>query len=421
MSSEVGPGARRGPAVLSERRFLVFAGGQGISAIGDGVYLVALAWVTLSLTHSSVDLGLLLTTSALPRAILILGGGVLVDRWGARRVILGSDLSRALLISGLAALLLLGHGSLAALFVIAAAFGVFDALFYPAVTTVVPALVSPEQLSAANGIWQVAVEGSMIIGPPLGGVVVAISGAGAAFAIDGGSFLVAFLALLLIRRGARAAPAPAAAQGGGMRAELMAGIRAALGDPFFRALLPVVAVVNMAAGGPLNVGLPLLARSHHWGSGGYGLLFGGLGVGILLGGLVMGAGFKLPRLGVSVVVIAGLVGVLLVPLALTGALYLAMLVAAVLGVLISVVNVSISTLIQIKAPPELLGRFSSVLMFSSLSLTPASYAVSGAIARGLGVGGLFVAGAALVILASLLALSSPAIRREGPVAAIGSG
>jgi len=133
---------RRAGAILAETRFLVFAAGQGVSAIGDGVYLVALAWTALNLTHSAVYLGLLLTTSALPRAILMLAGGVLVDRWGARRVILGSDLSRAVLVSGLAALLLLGHGSIAALFVVAGAFGVFDALFYPATTAIVPVLVS---------------------------------------------------------------------------------------------------------------------------------------------------------------------------------------------------------------------------------------------------------------------------------------
>jgi MFS family permease len=124
----------------------------------------------------------------------------LVDRWGARRVILGSDATRAVLLLGLATLLLLGHSSIAALFVIAAAFGVFDALFYPATSTVVPAPVSPDQLSAANGVWQAEVEGSMIVGPKLGGVIV--GPAGPALAIDGASFLVAFVALLAIRASA---------------------------------------------------------------------------------------------------------------------------------------------------------------------------------------------------------------------------
>ncbi|MGC8473538.1 MAG: MFS transporter, partial [Candidatus Dormibacteria bacterium] len=74
------PKSLRLPEILRERRFLIFAGGQGVSAIGDGVYLVALAWTSLQLTRSPVYLGLLLTTSALPRAILMLAGGVVVDR-----------------------------------------------------------------------------------------------------------------------------------------------------------------------------------------------------------------------------------------------------------------------------------------------------------------------------------------------------
>lgn len=412
---------RRAGAILAETRFLVFAAGQGVSAIGDGVYLVALAWTALNLTHSAVYLGLLLTTSALPRAILMLAGGVLVDRWGARRVILGSDLSRAVLVSGLAALLLLGHGSIAALFVVAGAFGVFDALFYPATTAIVPVLVSPEQLSAANGVWQVVVQGSVMVGPPLGGAIVGLFGPGLAFATDGASFLVAFGALLAIRAGLLSSPAVGQALAPGtssFRSELASGIRAALADPFLRALLPLVAAINLAVGGPLDVGFPLLARAQHWGVGGYGLLFGGLGAGLLLGGLAMGAGLRFPRPGVSVVGMAAAGGLLMAPLGVTRSLGLAVVISGVIGGLAAVANVSIITLIQAKAPPHLLGRLSSVLMFSSVSLTPASYAISGGVARAIGVGGLFLAGAALLVAVAVVALVSPAIRGErtaGPI------
>ncbi len=381
--------------------------------MGDGIYLVALAWTALVLTHSSVYLGLLLTTSALPRALLILAGGVLVDRWGARRVILGSDLTRALLVTGLALLVLLGHDSIAFLFVIAAAFGVFDALFYPATTTLIPSLVTTEQLSSANGVWQVAVEGSTILGPPLGGVVVATAGPGLAFAIDGASFLVAFVALLAIRRAARAAAAAAAEGGrGSFRSQLAEGLRAALADPFLRACLPVVAVINMAAGGPLNVGLPLLARAHGWGAGGYGLLFGGLGAGVLVGGLAMGAGLRLPRLGLTMLLLLLLGAVVIALLGLAPLLALAVLLCAVMGVIVAVVNIAVQTLIQVKTPPQLLGRVVSVLLFASLSFTPAAYAISGALARAIGVSGLFLAGAALTAAGSLWGLSSRALRQE---------
>ncbi|MGA9776427.1 MAG: MFS transporter [Candidatus Dormiibacterota bacterium] len=401
---------------------LTFTGGQGVSAVGDGIYLVALTWTALTLTHSSVYLGLLLTTSALPRAILMLGGGVLVDRWGARRVILGSDLTRAILVGGLAALVALGHGSIALLFVIAGVFGVFDALFYPATMTLIPALVEPGQLSAANGVWQMAVQGSMLIGPPLGGVLVGVSGPAVAFAVDGASFLVAFGALMAIRvsaaaaaptdaaAGAEATAAPTARQG--PMAELTAGLRAAYSDPFLRAVLPVSAVMNLAAGGPLNVGLPLLARAHSWGPEGYGALFAGIGAGVLIGGLAMSAGLRLPRLGVSTMLSAVVIGVFMAGLGLTGALAVAVVLCALIGALIASINVTLISMIQRRTEPRLLGRVSSVMMFSSMSLTPVSYALAGAIAHALGAGGLFVLGAVMVMLVALVALGSKEIRSQ---------
>lgn len=410
-----GRGGRAG--ILGEGRFLIFSGGQGISSLGDAVYFIALAWTALALTHSPVYLGLLLTTTALPRAVLILGGGVLVDRWGARRVILGSDASRAVIILALAALLWLGHGSIAAMFVVAAVFGVFDALFYPATTTIIPSLVGPEHLSAANAVWQVAVQGSMILGPPVGGVLVGLAGPGVAFAADGISFLVAFLALLMIRVGGRRSPqavGPQAKSTGGLRHEVMSGLRVVGADPFLRALMPVAAVLNLAAMGPINVGIPLLARAHHWGAGGYGLLEGGFGAGVLLGGLAMGVGLKLPRLGLSVMVLVGAQAVLLGLLGLAGSRPLGIGLCALMGMLLSAINVSVISLVQVVSPPDLLGRVSSVLMFASMSLTPVSYALAGGVVAVIGVPGLFLSGAALEIAVALAGSSSSAIRAGAP-------
>ncbi len=405
------PTSLRLPGVLRERRFLIFAGGQGVSAIGDGVYLVALAWTSLQLTGSPVYLGLLLTTSALPRAILMLAGGVVVDRLGPRRVILGSDLSRALLISGVAAVVFLGHLSVLLLFLIAAIFGVFDALFYPATMTLVPALVSPERLSAANGVWQLAVEGTMIIGPPLGGLVIGLAGPGPAFLVDGGSFLVAFGALLMVR--ATTAPSSSSQSRESGWASLTAGVRTSLANPLLRALMPLSAVLNLAAGGPLNVGIPLLARAHGWGPAGYGFIEGGLGAGILIGGAAMGAGLRLPRPGLSVLAMAAALGVLTVLLGTAPMLLLAMILALVMGAIVSATNVAVASLVQQKTPTEVLGRVMSVLMFSSMSLTPIAYAVSGGVARGIGVPGLFTAGGVLVVITAVAGSRARAVREFG--------
>ena len=128
----------------------------------------------------------------------------------------------------------------------------------------------------------------------------------------------------------------------------------------------------------------------------------------------MGVGLKLPRLGLSVMVLVGAQAVLLGLLGLAGSLPLGIGLCALMGALLSAINVSVISLVQVLAPPDLLGRVSSVLMFASMSLTPISYALAGGVVAAIGVPGLFLSGAGLEIAVALVGSSSSAIRAGAP-------
>ena len=183
---------------LTNRNFRLLAIGETVSNFGDQFYFVALPWLTLQLTGSPLDLGAVLMTVAIPRAILMVLGGALSDRLSPRNVMLISNGLRVVLTAILAALVGFQATQLWHLYLLAFSFGVIEGFFSPAAEAIVPTLVSKDQLVASNVLGQSANQLILFIGPALAGAVIAAVGVGAAFTIDALSFLVSSTALLLI-------------------------------------------------------------------------------------------------------------------------------------------------------------------------------------------------------------------------------
>ncbi|MDV9197924.1 MFS transporter, partial [Streptomyces sp. Wh19] len=140
------------PARTAERpahrdaNVLRWLGAYTASMIGDSVYYMALAWAAAR-TGGDTQTGVVLAVGSIPRAVLMLGGGVLADRIGPRRVVIGSDAARCLVVLGLAAALLFTSPALWMLIAVALVFGVVDALFLPAVGALPPRVTAPGQLA----------------------------------------------------------------------------------------------------------------------------------------------------------------------------------------------------------------------------------------------------------------------------------
>jgi len=183
---------------LRFRPFRLLFGAKSISAFGDRLVPVALAFAVLDLTGSVTDLGIVLPCQTVPLAAFVLVGGVWADRLKRQRVMLVSDVVRAAAQGASAALLLTGNARIWELAALQAVYGLAAAFFGPASTAVVPQTVGAESLHQANALMGLSGNFAIVLGPAAAGVLVATIGPGWGLAADAASFVgsVACLAAL---------------------------------------------------------------------------------------------------------------------------------------------------------------------------------------------------------------------------------
>ncbi|MCS0636462.1 MFS transporter [Streptomyces sp. LP05-1] len=394
--------AHRDPAVL---RWL---GAYTASTVGDSVYYLALSWAAVR-SGTPAQAGAVMAVSALPRAVLMLGGGVVADRFGPRRVVLASDAARCAATAAVAVLLLTTSPGLWLLAALAVLFGVVDALFMPAVGAL-PARIAPAgQLARIQGLRGLAHRTALLLGAPLGGLMVATGGAWAAFGVAALLFGLS-LPLLL---GLRVAPLP---DDGPERAgstavrDLVAGLRYLRRHPVLAPLVVVIALGDLGFVGPLNVGLALLADARGWGAPGIGWVLAGFGVGAAAASLLLTVRARVPRAGLVLawVLVPGSASI--AALALLPRLWAAVGAAVAVGLLAGLSGVLCNALVQTHTDPAYLGRVTSVTSLFSLGVAPLTFPLTGAAAGLWGVAPVFVASAAICASAGLYALSRPPLR-----------
>jgi MFS family permease len=407
-----------GPQILRPFRvgdFRFLFTGESVSLLGDQFHFVALAWLTLQLTGSGLALGSVLMVAAIPRAVFMLLGGALSDRWSPRSLMLWSNAIRAIVVGILAVLVLTGRAELWQLYLMAGMFGVVDALFYPAMSAILPMLVDEPTLPPANALMQGSQQFAQLIGPALAGVVVALVQTGPAFVIDSISFAVATVALLFVV-GGRRAPASAQPGDGEPAPSLLSTVRAGFGyawsDPAVRSLILLTAAFNFAFTGPLSVGLPFMA-DHTLGGGSatFGILLSGFGAGALLGAVAAGSISRVPRLGTIVLLIAIGLGVGLGLLGVAPNVATAFGLTAAMGIGIGFINVHVVSWLQGRTAPDMRGRVMSMVMLGSIGLAPVSYALAGAIVDLGPIPLMFGVAGAIVVAASLAGFASGVAER----------
>lgn len=351
-----------------------------LSLFGDFFSYVAMAWLVLQLTGSSLSLGTVLVVQALPRAVLMVVGGALADRLSSRVTMLGSMGVRAVAVTPLAVLVLNGHVEMWEVYTIAAVFGVVDAFFFPARSSILPQVVEDRELEPGNALLNVSGQGSVIFGPVIGGLLVAGLGIGWAFAGDAICFAAGFLFVLWLHP--RAAGASAKHTGGGVGGQILEGMRYAWADFGIRATLIVIAVIDFAANGAIGVGLATLAHGRFGaGATGLGVLLGAWGVGATAGAI--GAGLVPPpkRMGWLIVWLCLWLGTGLGAIGLLPSLAPAAVAMGLSGIGTGVVNTYGVSWLQRRTLPAMQGRIMSLVMLASMGLTPLAFIASGVIAE----------------------------------------
>ncbi|WP_326723751.1 MFS transporter [Streptomyces sp. NBC_00243] len=406
-SAPAAPAAPEKPA-HRDGNVLRWLGAYTASMLGDNVYYIALSWAAVQAGTPS-QAGLVMAVSAVPRALLMLGGGVVADRFGPRKVVIGSDAVRCAAVLAVAALLFATGPGLWLLALLAIVFGTVDAVFMPAVGALPARVTSRGQLARVQGMRGLAIRFANVVGAPLGGLCVALGGAAAAFGLAG--MLIALSVPLLVSVRMKELPADGEVAERTPWRDLRDGLRYIRRHPVLAPLIAAIALGDLGFVGPLNVGLTLLADQRGWGASGMGWVLAGFGTGAGAAAMLLTVRGRLPRAGrlAGVAILAGSVAI--GSLAYVPSLAVAVGVALLIGLLAGLSGALCGALLQTQADPAYLGRVGSVSGIVSLGLAPLSMPVTAAAIGWWGTGPVFVTSAAVCGLGGVLALCVAPLRR----------
>jgi hypothetical protein len=401
-------------APLRERNFRLLWGAMCISLLGDGAFLVALAWQVYALSDAPTALSVVGIAMTVPTILFLLVGGVASDRLDRRSILIGADVGRGLAVGLMAVLAMGGWLELWHLVALAAIYGTGSAFFAPAFDAFVPDLLSSERLAQANALDQLVRPLALrLLGPAVGGVVVGIAGASAVFALDAASFAASCAVLLLIRTRSRARSHHA----GSVLADLRAGWRYVRERSWLWATFASAAIAYLLFMGPVEVLLPYVVKHPlHGDATDLGMVFAAGGLGSVVCAVAMGR-HGLPRRSMTVMYVAWTVATLAVAgYGLASAIWQLMLASLAFNVLETTGTIIWGTVKQRHVPTHLLGRVSSLDWLISIGLLPLSFALTGPAAAAFGAQATLVGAGILGAVVTAAALLVPGTRAvEAPL------
>lgn len=412
-SATTGPARSARVRPLKNRNFRLLWIGENVSLLGDQFYFIALPWLVFQMTASALAFGTILMVAGIPRAVFMLVGGVMTDRFSPRAVMIVSNLLR-LIITILLTLVVAAQAiELWMLYVIAFCFGLVDAFFHPAYRAIIPLIVDEESLQASNSLMEGAAQLVQIVGPGAAGLLLRGVGVALSFAFDALTFLFTAILLWLMHPPAirRKPDDPASARPrAGVLADITEMFAYVRHDRFLMTLVLVVAAINLLFVGPLIVGSAALCqvRFAEEGSLAYGAMLSSFAIGALAGTLTAGV-VHLKQAGVISLLLVAAEGVFMVgigyasTLALTCGLWLLIGFGAGFG------SLNLITMTQKQVIKPMMGRFMSLIALTEVGLTPISNALAGLLAD-LNVTALFVVAGLLLTATALLAVTNGNLR-----------
>jgi MFS family permease len=378
-----------------------------ISLIGDGIFLIAIAWESYSLWNAPAALSIVGIGMTIPTIAFLLIGGVVSDRRDRRLVMAWADGLRAVAVAVLAVLVLMGALRFWELVVLVAVYGVGTAFFMPAFDAILPELLPKSDLPAANALDQFVRPIAMrLIGPVVGGALVAAS-TGLAFAIDAATFVACLVAVLVMpRRAGRNVEVQTSSV-----AALKEGLRFVRQRVWLWGTLLSAAISYLVFLGPAEVLLPYLVKNElHASAGTLGLVLAAGGVGALGGAAFMGHRGH-PRRDVTVMYMTWTIATLAIAgYGIANAAWQLMLVCLVFNALEAAGTIVWATIKQHHVPGSMLGRVSSLDWLISIGLLPLSFALTAPVAAVFGARATLVGAAVLGAAVTLGGFFLPGMR-----------
>lgn len=398
---------------LRNRNYALLFTGQLSSLVGDQLYVVALPFLILGRAGVR-ELGLVLMSFGLARIATVPIGGVLADRMSRAKLMLLTDVGRALCVLAVAGEALLPEPSMLPVMALTAVLGALEGLFLPASYAILPDILSDDQLPAGNALNTALESAAAFIGPALAGLVLVFFTPGVALALDAATFVVSAATLLALRLSPSGRAAgegeedPAAEEGGSSR---MGFIRLLAVSRVVQLTLVITLFSNLAFDAMAEVALPVFSRDYLLrGPEGFGVMLSAFGAGALVGGLLTDALFRLPRRGLVALGLGVVQGIALALVPLVGGLTGACILLAASGLTIGLLNAFYMTHLQERIPPHLLGRTMGALTMATFGAQPVSVLAAGLVLGATGPAPIFLTAGLLIVSGYLLALFSSEYR-----------
>lgn len=395
---------------LRRREFGLLWTGMSVSLLGDGIYFVAIAWQAYALSNAPTALSVVGAAWTLPTVVFLLVGGAVSDRLERRRVLIAASVTEALAVGLIGVLSVTGALELWMLLGLVAVYGAAEAFFLPSFEAIVPTLVDPDDYTAATALDHfVRPMAVQLLGPALGGILVAVANPGVAFLVDGATFLVTVCTLSMMRTTPHLGGTRRSAREA--MAEIAEGFRFVRANPWLWGTLMAACLSLLAFFGPYQVLVPYLVKNHlHGGGAMFGAIKAAGGVGAILSAAAI-AQAGLPRRCISLMFTAwSLQALALVGFAVADHAWAFAIIALVGGGLSAAGNVVWGTLMKALVPNEMLGRVSSFDWLVSIGLIPLSFAITGPIAEAVGAETTLVAAGVIGAVTTIAFLAVPGLR-----------
>jgi MFS family permease len=386
---------------LRNRAYRRVFGGVAVTMLGQQMTLVAVPYQVYELTGSSLMVGLTSVVALVPLVVFGLLGGAIADSMDRRTLMVVTSVGAAVTSALLAVQALLpGEGHLAVLWLLAAAVSGFAAVNQPARSAVIPAIVGPDGVAAANALAMTVRQAGVIVGPLLAGLLIGLGDLTVLYTIDA----LGFVAAVLLLRGLP--PLPPEGVTGPLR--LGAAVRG-VGEGFaFLRTQPVllmtfvVDVIAMLFAWPQAV-FPELSQTTYGGdANSLGWLFAGVSIGSLLMGLSSGWVSRVDRQGAVVLAAIAVWGVAIIGFGLASTLWLAVFCLAVAGAGDMVSAVLRSSMLQTAAPDEMRGRMQGVFIVVVAGGPRLGDLRAGVLASSFGVSAAMVSGGVVIVVAMVV-------------------
>ncbi|WP_147803858.1 MFS transporter [Alkalicoccus halolimnae] len=400
------------PSLWHNQAFVLYFLTLLASGLSVAFFLFAVNWYVVDSLELEAMLGIVFFATSVPRLVFMLLGGVIADRVNRAVIMLISDFTKAVLLIALVVLLVFQLVNIWVLVILALFFGLLDAFFWPASQTVLPGIVSKKQLTRANSVAQLTMNATLIAGPMFAGFLIGFGSYELMFLLVSVMlFAASVIDWMLKKRLPAIKPAEA---GDSIWKSIKSGFLYVKNSPFLTTLMLTSVFLNLLLVGPLVMGLPIYANLVLGGDElTYSYLNATSGAGMLAGALLVGVlNIQRKRGLVSVT------GILLLALAFLGFglipdMLWSLVFIALIGVLLSIIDIPLISAIQANTEEGYIGRVMSMLSFAALGLVPVSYLLTSLLlAAGLTIDTIMIGGGVLMSLQALVVVGFARSIRE---------